>query len=1049
MKKTKAVSLLLSLSLLATLAIPGTLAQSVQADTTQENKGMVINKTAEANDDGTYTITLEAYATGSKIISETKKDIPTDIVLVLDQSGSMDDPIGEVSFAAYTKGNRYNYTTNSHHYSVRHNGGSANLYYPIGDGAYASVSVAVEQKLSYRKITDGKNNSTGVWGGSSTNYWNNQSNLYAIMGGQYVKVTVTREQVGESWYNPYEYTYKLPDNTVIATSRGDSTAPTFSGTDDNVLYLAEVDDSQNVYTYTYMDSNGAVQTIGTSTGADTEFTTTLYERVITSSGKTKLQALKDAANLFISSVSEKAKGANGIAGDADDVDHRIAVVGFASTGSNYTNTELLSTSNVVNYRNAANSNYKDALVSVNDTNGSLNTRLTNAIKRLDASGDTYLQYGMDMANKIFDQYPITEDDTTGRQRVVIVFTDGYPAPSGTDDFNYSMADAAIANASTTKSSYNAAVYTVAVLADADPQASIVDGYFYGGLDTQEQTVASNRYMHYVSSNYPDATSMSAGGTLNPKANPFNGGDSYYLSASDANTLNGIFQQISDNIESGGSSTTLSSETIIRDIIAPAFTLPDGADASDIVLETYPCTGVGTDGKYTWDEKNADAMGAKVTIGSTDNTEEITTNNQVNVTGFDFAGNYVGTVTENGNTTYRGNKLVIKITVEPREGFFGGNGVDTNTSAGVYENANATDPVLTFPKPDVNVPLAEPTVVVPDANVYLGAYYSQTVPEDAVKMGATVTIAGYDIDFSKADDPDHPYGLEPWQVEYVNISIAATTEGNNGSFENIQEDITYTVTVTVSPKTPGPSGDETATDTVEGTIHVFKPCLTYQDSQVWYGGDAPTDFNGNLTEETWINSDGSKKHDDEDVQMLNTKPELTLSYTPEAGKIATDGKVNTKKDIGVNATVKIGENDVLAHTTFKHTSCGEDCGWDIEKSNGSPAFLLHVNTCQLTISKTGGAPDEPYVFTVYRDGREYSEITIVGNNRETIYELPVGTYTIKEDTGWSWRYAAGDNGSAALTAYAPNGSIACSNSKTENYWLNGFSDVVKNIFGIKN
>ena len=150
-EKTKAVSLLLSLSLLATLAIPGTLAQSVQADTTQENKGMVINKTAEANDDGTYTITLEAYATGSKIISETKKDIPTDIVLVLDQSGSMDDPIGEVSFAAYTKGNRYNYTTNSHHYSVRHNGGSANLYYPIGDGAYASVSVAVEQKLSYRK----------------------------------------------------------------------------------------------------------------------------------------------------------------------------------------------------------------------------------------------------------------------------------------------------------------------------------------------------------------------------------------------------------------------------------------------------------------------------------------------------------------------------------------------------------------------------------------------------------------------------------------------------------------------------------------------------------------------------------------------------------------------------------------------------------------------------------------------------------------------------------------------------------------------------------
>ena len=127
------------------------------------------------------------------------------------------------------------------------------------------------------------------------------------MGGQYVKVTVTREQVGGEWYNPtYEYTYKLPDNTVIATSRGDSTAPTFSGTDDNVLYLAEVDDSQNVYTYTYMDSNGAVQTIGTSTGADTEFTTTLYERVVnTNAGTSRLNALKSAVTTFTNSVAEK------------------------------------------------------------------------------------------------------------------------------------------------------------------------------------------------------------------------------------------------------------------------------------------------------------------------------------------------------------------------------------------------------------------------------------------------------------------------------------------------------------------------------------------------------------------------------------------------------------------------------------------------------------------------------------------------------------------------------------------------------------------------
>ena len=139
MKKTKAASLLLSLSLLASLAIPGKLALPTWAVGEQENDGMVISKTAEKNGDGTYTITLEAYATGDKIITETKKDVPTDIILVLDQSGSMDNPIGEVSFKAYTKGNRYNHTTNSHHYEMRHNGGKGNLYYPLNDGEYASV----------------------------------------------------------------------------------------------------------------------------------------------------------------------------------------------------------------------------------------------------------------------------------------------------------------------------------------------------------------------------------------------------------------------------------------------------------------------------------------------------------------------------------------------------------------------------------------------------------------------------------------------------------------------------------------------------------------------------------------------------------------------------------------------------------------------------------------------------------------------------------------------------------------------------------------------
>ena len=56
-----------------------------------ENSGMEFYKTAKANEDGkTYTISMEAWATGKTTTQE--KPQPLDIALVLDVSGSMDDP---------------------------------------------------------------------------------------------------------------------------------------------------------------------------------------------------------------------------------------------------------------------------------------------------------------------------------------------------------------------------------------------------------------------------------------------------------------------------------------------------------------------------------------------------------------------------------------------------------------------------------------------------------------------------------------------------------------------------------------------------------------------------------------------------------------------------------------------------------------------------------------------------------------------------------------------------------------------------------------------
>ena len=983
MRKTKAVSLLLSLALLASLAVPGTLALSAQAEGEQGNSGMVISKNATANADGTYTITLEAYATGNKIITETKKDIPTDIVLVLDQSGSMEENMSSYDFRAYSN------KDNSDFYNLRHNGDvrNPNLYYHLGDGAYATVSVTFQGGETYTAAPESWNNRD--WRETS-NYYSNRNNLYALVNGTYQKVTVT--QTGN--YRGYTYTYTLPDGTVIEESEGINTIPDF-GTY-APLYVMSSDETQRVYTYTYTDAEGVTQTIGTSTGASTQPDFILYERY--QSGSTsRLAALSSAVTIFANNVAAKAAGKDGELGTPDDVNHRIAVVGFASgnpSSSLYHNSEVFVGASQYQYNRSASQHYGDAMQDMNTSTGQSN--ISASINALTAEGATFTNLGLEMANGILDANPLQANEK--RSRVIVVFTDGVPGRTGWDP---NVAQNAITQAGQAKGK-GVTVYSVGIFSGADATSA---GDFSGS-----ETQKANWFMQNVSSN--NGTPQSP---------------SYYLSASDAGTLNSIFQQISDNIETGGSSTTLSEETVIKDIVAPEFTLPDSADASNITLETYSYTG-----ENQW-AKNDTAMGATASVNG----------DRVDVTGFDFAENYVGTVTENGNVTYRGDKLVITFSVEPKAGFLGGHNIYTNTSAGVYENGTAESPVMEFERPQVNVPIKDVTVTAEDKNVYL----LNDVTAEELRSGATVKVGNVELSL----DPDAVnYGLEAWQNAYVDISVVITdAEGNEVSTDltDLRDDTTYTVEVQVSPK-------ETALSTSDGTpataksdddeanINVFKPELTYQDSEVYYGADAPTDFTANLTDTKW-------KHEntEADTATMGVAPELTLDYTVDATKIE-GGKINTKQDVGVDAAVKIGETDVTADTTFLHAACaGTDCSWDITEPDGTPAFLLHVKTCQLAISKTGGASDEPYVFTVKKDGVKYSEITIVGNDSDTIYELPVGIYTIEEDTGWSWRFSADNGVSAELTAENPTGSITCTNTQNKHYWLNGFSNVVKNIFDI--
>ena len=992
MKKTKILSLLLCLSLFCALIVPGTRAYADNAP----DSGMKISKTATANNDGSYTITLEAFATGSKVITEQKTDIPTDIVLVIDQSGSMKDPIGGYTYTAYRKGSGWNSRNyhNEEYYPLRHNGGSENLWHKLNNNEY--IAVSVEQKMVY----------TALSGWSNRKYYDNQNSLYCLVSGEYKSVTVKREG---HLFSADEYWYTVDGQQILYTT-GDDSIPNFG-------QYAPLYQSVKKYIYSYT-LNGATTVIEESFGDGSSPDTQFYRRDYSSSaGDTRLNALKNAATTFANAVATKAAGEDGdINAPADNVNHRIAVVGFASgqryngTNYNYNNTEVFVGSNQYRYGTAAQGQYGNAFQNMNTSTGVGN--VSASIEALSADGGTLTNLGLEMGNGIFGANPIAEGEK--RNRVVIVFSDGVPGWSGYDS---DTANSAITQAGTAKNTYGATVYTIGIFPGADATSA--------GNQNGNETEKANWFMQRVSSNtqYPQSPS-------------------YYLSAADAGTLNSIFQQISNQIETGGAETTLGSETVVKDIISPYFTLPAGTTASGIRIDTYACTG--KDGNtYTWSGTSGGPGGATATVDG----------DQVSVTGFDFSENWCGTETDaQGNSTVRGNKLVISFEVSPKSGFLGGNEVITNASAGIYENGSAQTPVMTFEQPKVNVPIQDVTVTATDKNVYLKG----EVTADQLKDGSEISVGDVKLDLSKATDTDKPYGLDPWQTEYVDITVTVKDKDGNvisDKLENLTEDTTYTVEVTVAPKTVGTStpanGDaataKTGANDPAANIYVFKPELTFKDSSAYYGESVPTNnyYSSNKVGlETWKHGDTAST--DAGVTMLGTKPTLDISYTPDESKLES-GKY-TKQDVPVAATVKIGTENVNEHTTFVHQDCTTACGWETPATPGAPAFLIHIQTCTLNITKQGGAADESYVFDVFKDGVKYSEVTVWGNGTETLVELPIGTYTISENTGWSWRYSANNGGSAALTAQNPTGSIACTNTKNNNQWLNGFSEVVRNIFG---
>lgn len=392
----------------------------------------------------------------------------------------------------------------------------------------------------------------------------------------------------------------------------------------------------------------------------------------------RLTALKTAVNNFAESVAAKAKGSDGQYGGEDDVNYRIAVVEFASEAYNLTN----------------------GLVDMDTSRGL--TQVKNAVSGLQAGGDTYPATGLDMANSIFDANPISGDGQRGR--VVIMFTDGYPAENGTDNINYTLCDKAIARAQTSKRTYGATVYTVGIFSGANPNSNIDTNFDYGNRrDAEKQLVAANRYMHYTSSNFQNAKSLRNGGEKS--------GSSYYLAASNANSLNDVFKSISQTI--GSTPVELTRTSVLRDVISDSFTLPEGYTDGDIKAYSVSCESStkNADGTYTYTWKTTpDADKYDVTVADDNKT--------INVTDFDYAANWVDQYDVGGSKSH-GKKLVVEIPIVLDPDATGS--VDTNGPAsGIYASADAETAFANFKTPTVYVPFFTVTHVASTVDSATGA-----------------------------------------------------------------------------------------------------------------------------------------------------------------------------------------------------------------------------------------------------------------------------------------------------------------------------------------
>lgn len=708
--------------------------------------------------------------------------------------------------------------------------------------------------------------------------------------------------------------------------------------------------------------------------------------------KERVKALQTAVNAFLTTIQKSSPTS------------RVAIVSYASDVTIDSGTNTAS----------------GALIPVTADN-TVNSALTQIVSGLSTrcNGGTQSGKGLQQAVNIFNSVSAS-DSNYDNTRVTVLFTDGKPGNnywSGEDE-GYDVAQQSVHWSTILKHAKGGTVnmqsnvkeqnffnekfgplfgtkYGVSNYPDFRKGSANKDDWNWTGCGSTVYCVGLglkasegkdsegckiNEYMYRVSSHRPDGSHVDNNrvnkweqGTdswtgLYTDARTRNHENGYYLTTDNAAELQRIFTQIAQQTGEAVKDVT------IRDEISESF---------------VPC----------------DAAGNAYTVGDT-----ITSNGKTGTVRQDANGNYYIEWTNVTLTPEQvdSNKVVTKpaetfqstLYVKPQDGFLGGNNVPTNgENSGVYTaDGNQIKP---FPQPEVNVPIK-----LDAQNVTKNIYYGNPAPTPA--------------DLTQTAD------LADWQTGYVNINytVDKNTISNN-------EDGTYQVTMTVSPKYSGDNADgavQTArTETVMSTVNVYKPEITFKDSIIDY--NATPDYKDNLGGVVW-------KHEGtaaDPANMTGEEPALAYSYDPEEKALTEDTYVN----VTVSANDKTLPADVV---TFVHTADNDFPGCSFNPAHGQ--FIVHIKVFNLTIQKTAKDgttidPNQTFVFHVKGNNNDVDmQVVITGANKQVIKNLPVGEYTITEDTSWSWKYTPTSKDQFVTTSDINNGTatVTFENENKGTNWL---------------